>query len=158
MEQTALLAGPAYIGQAQGEEKKCIKRGAEGPGVFLSCVCAFCLSFSFSISLSLLFTSLCRHALKPRGCIFLYFLNKTDPSKNCNTDCLRPVGRRGLLCPSLQIFVVTKQNRGDYTPLTNQPTSSVLVGLTFQGRAGHKNLNLDVDQPGLNLRDLPQRS
>ena len=142
VEQTALLASPIYIRQAwRGGEKTGKKRSQRARG----------------LSRSLLFVSFVSHALMPRGCIFLYFLNKTDPSKNCNTDCLRPVGRRGLLCPSLQIFVVTKQNRGDYTPLTNQPTSSVLVGLTFQGRAGHKNLNLDVDQPGLNLRDLPQR-
>ena len=29
MKQTALLASPIYIGQAQGEEKKHIKRGAK---------------------------------------------------------------------------------------------------------------------------------
>ena len=58
MEQTALLAGPDYIGQVQGEEKKRIKRGAEGPGVFLSCVCAFSLFLFLYLSLSLsLFSS-----------------------------------------------------------------------------------------------------
>ena len=36
VEQTALLAIPIYTGQAQGEEKKHIKRGAKGPGVLLS--------------------------------------------------------------------------------------------------------------------------
>ena len=36
VEQTALLASPIYIGHAQGEEKKHIKRGARtGPGAFL---------------------------------------------------------------------------------------------------------------------------
>ena len=30
VEQTALLASPIYIGHAQGEEKKHIKRGAKG--------------------------------------------------------------------------------------------------------------------------------
>ena len=34
VEQTALLA--IYIGQPQGEEKRCIKRGAKWPGVSLS--------------------------------------------------------------------------------------------------------------------------
>ena len=32
VEQIALLASPIYIGQAQGEGKKSIKRGAKGPG------------------------------------------------------------------------------------------------------------------------------
>ena len=63
MEQTALLAGPVYIGQVQGEEKKRLKRGAEGPGVFLSCACAFSLFLflylSLSLSLSLFSSRLC---------------------------------------------------------------------------------------------------
>ena len=50
--QTALLAGPMYVGQAQG--RKNIKRRAKGPG------------------LSLLFATLGWHALIP-GCIFLLF-------------------------------------------------------------------------------------
>ena len=48
-EQTALLASPIYIGEAQGEEKN-IKRGAKGPG--LSC------SLSGTLSLSLFSSSL----------------------------------------------------------------------------------------------------
>ena len=36
VEQTALLASPIYIGQAQGEEKKHIKREAKAHAVFLS--------------------------------------------------------------------------------------------------------------------------
>ena len=47
----------------------------------------------------------------------MYFPYKTDLSKSYNTDCLRAVMCRGLYHPSLQIFVVTRQNR-DYTPLT----------------------------------------
>ena len=35
VEQTALLASPIYIGQAKGEKKKHIKRGAKGLGVSL---------------------------------------------------------------------------------------------------------------------------
>ena len=46
VEQRALLASPIYIGQAQGEEKKHIKRGAKWPGVSLSCVCACTLCLS----------------------------------------------------------------------------------------------------------------
>ena len=60
VEQTALLAGPIYIGQAQGEED-ISKEESKGQG-----------SPSFSSRL------LGRHALMPRGCIFLYFLNKTE--------------------------------------------------------------------------------
>ena len=59
VKQAALLASPIYIGQAQGEEKKHIERGAY-----------------FGLGASLLFTCLGWHALTPRGCIFLYFLNK----------------------------------------------------------------------------------
>ena len=46
----ALLASPIYIGQAQGEGIKHIKRGAKGRGVGLSpvCNCTLCLSFSLS--------------------------------------------------------------------------------------------------------------
>ena len=61
--QTALLAGPIYKGQAHGG-KKPIKRGAKTPGV--------------SLSLPLIFASLWLDALMDRGCIFLYFLNKTE--------------------------------------------------------------------------------
>ena len=57
--QTALLAGPIYRGQAQGEEKKHINRGAKiGLGASL-------------------FTSF--------GCIFFSFLNKTAVTWSCNT-------------------------------------------------------------------------
>ena len=35
VKQTALLASPIYVGQAQGEEKKHIKKGAKGSGISL---------------------------------------------------------------------------------------------------------------------------
>ena len=57
MKQTALLASPVYIGQAQGEEKKHIK---EEP--------------KLSPSLLLGWPS-----LTPQGCIFLCLPNKTGP-------------------------------------------------------------------------------
>ena len=107
--QTALSASPVYTGQAQGEEKTHKNRSQR----------AGALSFSLLFSLSLFSSCLLgQHALTPQGCIFLYFLNKTEVSESYNTDCPRAVMRRGLYRPSLQIFVLTRQNRGDYTPLT----------------------------------------
>ena len=50
VEQTALLASPIYIGQAQGGEEKHIKRGAKGPG--LSFLPTGTLSVFMSLSLS----------------------------------------------------------------------------------------------------------
>ena len=64
VEQTALLASPIYIGQAKGE-KKHIKRGAKALGVPLS------LSLSDSLLHAFFFISLDRHALTPRGWMFL---------------------------------------------------------------------------------------
>ena len=68
-EQTALLASPVYIGQAQGEGKKTYKKRSQRAG-----------ALSLRLILSLLFSSclLGWHALMPQGCIFLYFLNKTE--------------------------------------------------------------------------------
>ena len=43
VKQTALLATPVYIGQAQGEEKG-YKRGAKGRGCCLSALCVFWVS------------------------------------------------------------------------------------------------------------------
>ena len=60
VEQTALLAGPVYKGRPRGREKH-IKRGPKLGGG-LSSLCVF----------------LGRPALEPQGCIFLYFLNKTE--------------------------------------------------------------------------------
>ena len=67
------------------------------------------LSLMLSLSLSLSSLGLLvRHALTPRGCIFLYFLNKTKLqdravtliclravtlSESCDTVCLRAVTR-----------------------------------------------------------------
>ena len=70
VEQTALPASPIYIAQAQGEEKKHVEREAKGPGVSVPLSC--------SPFLSLLFAILGWHALMPQGCIFFYFLNKTE--------------------------------------------------------------------------------
>ena len=62
VKQIALHARPIYIGQAQGEEKKTYKKGSQnwagGP--------------LFSLGL------LGWHAFTTGGCIFLYFLNKTE--------------------------------------------------------------------------------
>ena len=54
VEQTALLASPIYIGQAQGEEKTYKKRSQRARG-----------SLSHAQALSLLFVSLGCHALMP---------------------------------------------------------------------------------------------
>ena len=65
----ALLASPIYIGQAQGKEETYKKRSQRARVLSLS------LSlFLFLFSLRLLG----QHALTSRGCIFLYFLNKTE--------------------------------------------------------------------------------
>ena len=67
-----------------GEEKKHIKRGAKGLGVSLPLSRSLALSLSRSLTrsrsllLSLSLRLLGQHALMPRGCIFLYFLNKTE--------------------------------------------------------------------------------
>ena len=99
VEQTALLAGPGYIGQAQGEEETYKKRSQRARALFrshclslaLSHVCV--LSLSRALSLSLFCSSLLGlQALMPRGCIFLYFLNKTELSHEAVTlVCLRAV-------------------------------------------------------------------
>ena len=68
VEQTALLAGPIYIGQAQGEGKTYKKRRPKGQGSLSPSPALLTL-----VSLRLLG----QHALMPRGCIFLY-LNKTE--------------------------------------------------------------------------------
>ena len=49
-----------------------------------------------SLSLSLSSCLLGQHALKHRGCIFFYFLNKTDLYENYNMDCPRAVTCQGL--------------------------------------------------------------
>ena len=86
-------------GRPRGGEKN-MKRGAKGPGVsllLLSLSPSWALSLSHALSFysssrlgqsrslactcSLSLSSSCllgRHALTPQGCIFLYFLNKTE--------------------------------------------------------------------------------
>ena len=95
VKQTAFLASPIYIRQAQGEEKKHIKGGAK-----------------IGLEDSLLFTSFgsaFHHALR---IFFLCFLNKTEMQHGAVTlVLLRAIT---LVCPSLQIFVATRQNRGNY--------------------------------------------
>ena len=99
VEQTALMARPVYIGQAQREEKN-IKRGAKGLRVSLQCTHAHCLPLSLTPTLSLshthshsfsrsLFSSplLGRHALMARGCIFLLFSKYNwAVTWSCNTE------------------------------------------------------------------------
>ena len=68
---------------------------------------------SLSRSLSLYSSRLLgRHALMPRGCLFLYFLNKTELFHGAVTLVWLKVVNTG---PSLQRFVVTGQNQGNYT-------------------------------------------
>ena len=77
----------------EGEKKIYIynKRSQRARGLSLSC------AHTLSVSVSLFFLCLLdQHALIPRGCICLYFLNKTDLSKNYNTGCPRAVTRQGL--------------------------------------------------------------
>ena len=112
VEETALLASPIYIGQAQGEEKH-IKRGARGPGVSLPHALSLFLSLSPSTS-----RLLGQHALMPRGCIFLYFLNKTELehravtlSKNCDTP-------RALTSVASNFCCDETEPRKLHTPLT----------------------------------------
>ena len=73
-----------------GGGEKNIRRGAKGQ-------VSLCLSLSCSLSLSLSFFSshlLDRHALTPRGCIFLYFLNKTELEQGAlHLICPRAVTR-----------------------------------------------------------------
>ena len=76
VEQTALLTGPIYTGQAQGRRKPYKQRSQRARGLSLSPPHALSLSLSSHL--------LGWHALMPGGCIFLYFLNKTDLSKNYN--------------------------------------------------------------------------
>ena len=93
VKQTA-LASPICIGQAQGEEKKRMKRGAKTePGASL-------LFASFG--------SACPHTSR----MFFPLLSKWKwaVTRSCNTGCPRAVNT-GL---SLQLFVVTRQNRGNY--------------------------------------------
>jgi len=83
VEQTALRAGWPSLQRAGpgGGKEKHIKRGAKGPGVSLS---RFLSLFSLGL--------LGLHALMPRGCIFLYFLNKTELQHRAVTlICLRAV-------------------------------------------------------------------
>ena len=88
VEQTAFLASPIYIGQAQGEEKTYKKRRQRTRGLSL------CLPHTLVLSLSLFSSHLLgRHALMPQDVFSFYFLNKIDLSKNYNTDCLRAVMR-----------------------------------------------------------------
>ena len=58
VEQTALLASPIYIRQAQGEEKH-IKGGAKALSLCLPCMRALFLSLSLSLPLALGCSSLC---------------------------------------------------------------------------------------------------
>ena len=87
IELTALLSTPIYLAQAQGEEKTYKKTRQRAGGLSPACACTLSLFSSHLLG---------RNALTPWGCIFLYFLNKTDQSKNYNTDCPRAVTCRGL--------------------------------------------------------------
>ena len=115
VKQTALLDGPIYIGQAQGEKN--IKRGARASSLSPTCWGA------------LLFASLDQRALTPWRWIFLLSSKhnravtlscNTDLSKSCNTVCPRPEScdpPRGLYCHSKSLLWRDK-NRGAYTCLT----------------------------------------
>ena len=133
VEQTALLASTIYIGQAQGRRKKHIKRGAKGPGVSLPLSSALshvgALSLSHTLlqgsALPLFFTSFgsaCPNALR------MYFpsFSKLNwaVTRSCNTDLSESCDSLSKGCkagPSLQIFVVMRQNWGNYTlPLASK--------------------------------------
>ena len=78
-----------------GGGKKHLKRGAKGPGVSLSCVHVLSVSLSLSVSLFLSLFSSCllgRHTSMPRGCIFLYFLNKTEGAVTLSQSCWHAEG------------------------------------------------------------------
>ena len=110
VKQTALLASPIYIGQAQGRRKKTYKKRCQNWGeglLFSSCL----LDWS---------------ALMPGGCIFLCFLTKNwAVTRGCNTGPFVTLifrcdwgslhGAVKLVCLSLQIFAVVRQNWGNYT-------------------------------------------
>ena len=106
VEQTALLASPIYIGQAQGEEKTYKKR-SQRAGVS---------SPTRAHSLSLFSSHLLGwHALIAQGCIFLYFLNKTELSHRAvtlweNCDMQRP------LTSVASNLCCDETDRGNYTP------------------------------------------
>ena len=70
VKQKTLLASPIYIGQAQGEEKKHIKRGGK-IGLQASLFSSHLLGW---------------HACKPRGCIFL----SVQFSRSIVSDSLQP--------------------------------------------------------------------
>ena len=70
VKQTAFLASPIYIGQAQGEEKKHIKRGAK-IGLQASLFSSHLLGW---------------HALMPWGCIFI----SVQFSRSVVSDSLQP--------------------------------------------------------------------
>ena len=80
---------PSLHRAGPGEEKTHKKR-SQRPRVSLSHV-------RVSLSLSLSSRLLGQHALTPQGCIFLYFLNKTDLSENYSMDCPRAVMQRALM-------------------------------------------------------------
>ena len=82
VEQTALMAGPIYIGQAQGEGKTYEKRSQRARGLCPACV--HCLSVSlFLFSLHLLG----QRGPMPWGCIFLYFLKETEGAITLSQSC-----------------------------------------------------------------------
>ena len=113
VKQTTLLAGPVYIGQAQGE----INTQIEEPEPALS-------PARWG---ALLLISLDPRALTPERWIFLISFKQnravtlscnTGLSKSYNTVHLRPEScdtPRGLECPSLQIFVVTRRRIEEHT-------------------------------------------
>ena len=119
--QTALLASPVYIGQAQGEKIKHIKREAKEPGGSRSHMCS--LSLSPSLSLSLPPTSLSLYSLRVfwvsmSSCLEDVFSFIFKIKLSCDSVCPRAVtwSVRGFnACLSLQIFVVTRQNWGNHT-------------------------------------------
>ena len=88
MKQTALLASTIYVGQAQGEEEKHIKRGAKVRPEDLSS------PHDFGVCM-------------PSGRVFLYFLSKTELWHRAVTLVRLRGWTAGL---SLQIFAAMRQN------------------------------------------------
>ena len=136
VEQTALLASPIYIRQAQGEEEKNTqKEEPKGwgplslsaslplslcpsvPHSLSACLLSSSLPCSPALSLFLLFASFgsaCLHASRMYFPLFSKW--NWDVTRSCNTDlpesCDTVCPRAG---PSLQIFVVMRQNWVNYT-------------------------------------------
>ena len=111
VKQTALLASPIYIRQAQGEEKKSFKRGAKELGLSLSSICIFWVGMPSRLEEYFPLFSKLNWAVTRSS--------NSGPCKSCNTglykSCNTGPSEDGNAGPSLRTFVVRRQNWGNYT-------------------------------------------